>query len=317
MRALVFDNDLSYRTDYPVPIPAEDEALIRVTAVGICNTDLEITKGYMGFNGVPGHEFVGIVEECKKKDLEGTRVVGEINIGCGRCRYCRNSMRNHCTNRSVLGILNKDGAFAEYITLPVRNLHILPDSIPDEKAVFVEPLAAAFEITEQVDIKDSDMVCILGDGKLALLAAQVLALTGCKLIVFGKHKNKLSVLKNLGIETGIDLSPDERRFDIVIDCTGSLSGIVSALNIVRPRGTLIIKTTTAGRSKIDLNSVVINEITITGSRCGPFEPAIKSIESKTVDLTSLISDSFPLKDGIEAFKYASKPGVLKIILTPN
>ena len=314
MRALLFDNYLRYRTDYPVPEPGENEALIRVTCAGICNTDLEIVKGYMNFRGVPGHEFVGVVERCGNKALEGKRVVGEINLSCGNCPYCKSGLRNHCYNRSVLGILGKDGAFADYVTLPTGNLHLVPDSVPDEEAVFVEPLAAAFEILEQVKIGTEDRVCVLGDGKLGLLAAQVVSLTGCALVVGGRHKEKLSILERRGIETRLSSDITERVFDCVIDCTGSPSGVGSAMKLVRPRGTIVLKTTVAKRDNIDMNVIVIDEITLVGSRCGPFEPAIHALKMKTVDVLPLISRTFPLSKGVEAFNFASGRGILKVLL---
>ena len=313
MRALVFDGKLKYLTDYPIPRPASNEALIRITCAGICNTDIEITRGYMGFRGIPGHEFVGIVEKCEKKDLVGKRVVGEINIGCGNCLYCRNRLRNHCSNRSVLGILNRNGVFAEYTTLPVKNLHKAPDSVSDEEAVFVEPLAAAYEILEQATISSSDKVCVLGDGKLGLLVAQVIAATGCNLFAVGKNPEKLSILDKAGIKTKVGADFKEREFDMVIDCTGSPSGMETALRIVKPRGTIVLKTTIAKRGRIDLNQIVINEITLIGSRCGPFPTAIKAIKSKKIDLYPLISKVFSLKEGIKAFQYASKKA-LKVII---
>ena len=314
MRALFFDNNLRYLTDYLVPEPGENEALIRVTCAGICNTDLEIVKGYMNFRGVPGHEFVGVVERCGNKALEGKRVVGEINLSCGNCPYCKSGLRNHCYNRSVLGILGKDGAFADYVTLPTGNLHLVPDSVPDEEAVFVEPLAAAFEILEQVGIGAEDRVCVLGDGKLGLLTAQVVSLTGCALVVGGRHKEKLSILERRGIETKLSSDITERVFDCVIDCTGSSLGIESAMKLVRPKGTIVLKTTVAKRDNIDMNVIVIDEITLVGSRCGPFEPAIHALETKTVDVLPLISRTFPLSEGVEAFNFASGKGILKVLL---
>jgi threonine dehydrogenase-like Zn-dependent dehydrogenase len=328
MKALVFRNGLHYQTDYPLPKPHEKEALIRITRAGICNTDIEIIKSYMSFSGIPGHEFTGIVEECEEKNLIGKRVVGEINIGCNKCSYCRKKMQNHCPDRSVLGILNKDGAFAEYITLPVGNLHLIPDSISDEEAVFVEPLAAAFEILRQVSISSSDEVCVLGDGKLGLLAGQVLASTACNLVVAGKHKEKLSILEEMGIKTELvstDTAGEIHRssrqredgggqFDIVIDCTGSPLGIKSALHMVRPGGKIILKTTVAESVPLDVNQFVIREVTLIGSRCGPFPPAINAIETKKVDLSGLVSGTYALEDGIKAIEFASRRGVLKVIL---
>ena len=317
MRALVFDRELKYTTDYPIPQPASNEALIRITYAGICNTDIEITGGYMGFKGIPGHEFVGIVEKCGRKNLIGKRVAGEINTGCGHCLYCRNKMQNHCPSRSVLGILNRDGVFAEYTILPVKNLHMIPDSISNEEAVFVEPLAAAYEILEQIDISSSDKVCVLGDGKLGLLVAQVIETTGSNLVAAGKHPEKLSILDKAGIKTRLSSDFKEREFDIVIDCTGSPSGMETALRIVKPRGKIVLKTTIAKTSRIDLNQIVINEINLIGSRCGPFPAAIKAIGSGEIDLYPLISKVFSLKEGIKAFQYASKKNALKVILKVN
>jgi threonine dehydrogenase-like Zn-dependent dehydrogenase len=314
MRAIVFKKELQYLTDYPIPRPQNDEALIRVTHAGICNTDIEIIRGYMDFNGVLGHEFVGIVEKCDKNNLIGKRVVGEINIGCGVCSYCIKGMNNHCQKRSVLGILNKDGVFAEYTTLPAGNLHTVPDSISDEEAVFVEPLAAAFEILKQVKIRSSDKVCVLGDGKLGLLVAQVLSLTGCNLVVVGNHLEKLSILDEIGIKAMLASRFKEKEFDMVVDCTGSRSGMDKALRIVKPRGKIIIKTAVAKKGQLDLNQIVVNEISLIGSRCGPFPDAIRAIESRQIDLFPLISDSYSLENGIKAFQYATERGVLKVIL---
>lgn len=314
MRAIIFDGKLRYMADYPVPINGEGEALIRVTLAGVCNTDLEIIKGYMGFQGVLGHEFVGVVERCRDSSLIGKRVVGEINMGCGRCGYCTNGMQNHCPSRSVLGILNRDGAFAEYATLPVSNLHLVPDSVTDEEAVFVEPLAAAFEITEQVNIRPDHRVCILGDGKLGLLTAQVLALTGSRLICIGRHEEKLAILGKRGIETNSTSAGYCREFDLVVDCSGSPKGLESAINLVKPKGTIVLKTTAAKREAIDMNSLVINEITLLGSRCGPFSPAIEALAEKYVDVRPMISRVFPLEEGVEAVHQAAAKGVVKVLI---
>ncbi|MBI5057342.1 MAG: alcohol dehydrogenase catalytic domain-containing protein [Nitrospirae bacterium] len=339
MRALVFNNGLHYRKDHPVPKLEQGDALIRVKLAGICNTDLEITKGYMGFQGVLGHEFVGVVEKCDEKGFIGRRVTGEINIGCGTCPNCQNHMQNHCPNRSVLGILNKEGAFAEFLTLPAGNLHVIPDSISDEEAVFVEPLAAAFEILQQVKILPTDKVCVLGDGKLGLLAGQVLSTTGCNLVVAGRHREKLKILEAIGIRTilqspphpnplppgergpknsppltGGDEGEGENEFDYVVDCTGSSSGIDAALGIVKSRGKIILKTTVAERAAVNLNQIVIGEISVIGSRCGPFPPAIEAIHERKVKLSPLVSNTFSLKDGVKAFEYAARKGVLKVLL---
>lgn len=314
MRALVFNKTLKYTDDYQYPVPVKGEALIRITHAGICNTDLEITRGYMGFQGVPGHEFVGVVEKCERKSLIGKRVVGEININCGTCPECLGNRSNHCRKRSVLGILNKDGIFAEYATLPVDNLHKLPDEVSDEEAVFVEPLAAAFEILDQVSINDSHKVCVLGDGKMGILVAQVLSTTGCDLMVSGHHREKLSILDEMDIKTTRREQLTNARFDIVVDCTGSKTGIETALNIVKPRGTVVVKTTVSKKGHVDLNKVVVNEITLTGSRCGPFPAAIKAIKAKSVDLSPLISRTFPLEDGVRAFQFATDKNSLKVVI---
>ncbi len=313
MRALVFEKKLSYQSNYPVPRPKSNEALIRVNMAGICNTDLEILRGYMEFKGVPGHEFVGVVEKCEEKKWVGKRVTGEINIGCGNCPYCLNRMSNHCPKRSVLGILNKNGAFAEYITLPVRNLHLVPDIITDEDAVFIEPLAAAFEIIQQVKIKSTSKAAILGDGKLGLLVAQVLSLAGCRPIVLGHHKKKLSILEKRGIRISIN-KKIKYKFDFVVDCTGSATGFKNALNLIKPKGTIILKTTLAKRESVDLNKIVIDEINLIGSRCGPFRPAIQALKKKEVDVRPLISKISLLEDGVDAFKYACQKDMIKIIL---
>ncbi|HBH60830.1 MAG TPA: alcohol dehydrogenase [Nitrospiraceae bacterium] len=314
MRAIVYNKKLKYVTDYPVPRPKHDEALIRVTHAGICNTDIEITRGYMGFEGVLGHEFVGIVEKCGDKGFLGKRVAGEINLGCGTCFSCRKQMQNHCADRSVLGILNKDGVFAEYVALPVRNLHKIPKSISDEEAVFIEPLAAAYEILDQVGISSSDNVCVLGDGKLGLLAAQVIATTGSRLTAVGRHREKLSILDEIGINTSLSPAFKERDFDIVIDCTGSPSGIRTALQVVKPRGKIVLKTTIAKKMQIDMNQFVIHEISLIGSRCGPFPSAIKAIRSRQIDLYPLISSVYPIEEGLKAFQDASSKSALKVML---
>lgn len=314
MRGLIFDKELKYRDDLPVPRHGDDEALIRVTCAGICNTDLEITKGYMGFIGIPGHEFVGVVEDCGKNEMIGKRVTGEINIGCGKCDFCRIGLQNHCPERSVLGILNREGVFAEYIILPVDNLHVIPDAVSDEEAVFIEPLAAGFEILRQVELGPSHRVCVLGDGKLGLLTAQVLSMTGCDLTVVGNHRSKLLILGELGIRTELSSEFGGKDMDMVVECTGSESGMETALKTVRPRGKIIIKTTIAGKRCIDLNRVVINELSLIGSRCGPFPDAINAVESGKVKLYPLISAEYSIEEGVRAFAHASERGVLKVIL---
>ncbi len=286
-----------------------NESLVRVLRAGICNTDLEIVKGYMGFRGVLGHEFVGIVEEG---DLRGARVVGEINAYDGTCPTCLRGDVTHCPNRTTLGIVHRDGAFAEYLTLPARNLHRVPDSISDAQAVFVEPLAAACEITDRIHIHPTDRVCVLGDGKLGLLCAQVLYLTGCDLLTVGRHTNKLEILRRRGIATTTDPDSIHDQFDVVVDCTGHASGFDLARRLTRPRGTLVLKSTFHGGQDTTFAPIVIDEISIIGSRCGPFAPALRLLERKLVDVDSLISAEYPLTRGIEAFERAVAPGVIKV-----
>jgi alcohol dehydrogenase len=269
MKALVYDGVLKLaRVAAPRLVPGE--AIIQMRMAGICNTDLEITRGYMGYSGILGHEFVGTVEHSHDRHLQGKRVVGEINAACGVCTYCLAGMPTHCANRTTLGIMGRDGAFAEYLSLPERNLHVVPDSISDEQAVFVEPLAAAVEILQQVHIRPTDSVIVLGDGKLGLLVAQVVSLVGCTLRVVGKHEEKLAKLASRGIPTcHVDQMVDSLRADIVIDCTGNASGFALARSLVRPRGILVLKSTFHGASDAPLTPVVIDEITVVGLGVGP------------------------------------------------
>lgn len=314
MRAIIFEgNEIRFDPGQPLPQPREGELLVRVTLAGICATDLEIVKGYMGFEGVLGHEFVGAVAASADSPLAGRRVAGEINISCGTCQYCRAGLPRHCPSRSVLGIAGKNGAFAEYITLPADNLHPVPEDISDEEAVFIEPLAAAFEIVEQVDVEAGDSVCVLGDGRLGLLAAQVLSLSTENLLALGRHPEKLAILEKRGIRTGL-YDEVKEKFDLVIDCTGSSSGIGAALSLVKPRGVIVLKTTVADPQPVDLNRLVIDEVTLTGSRCGPFAPAINALQKRQVDVLSLISRKFPLEKGAEALRYAAREGVMKVLL---
>ncbi|HJT56305.1 MAG TPA: alcohol dehydrogenase catalytic domain-containing protein [Ktedonobacteraceae bacterium] len=330
MRALVYHNHtLTFDKNYPQPVPKTGEALIRVLLAGICNTDLEIIRGYMDFRGVPGHEFVGIVEEVldtssvpSASPLIGQRVVGEINAACHRadCFYCRQNMPTHCPNRTTLGIVNRDGAFAEYLTLPIENLHLVPENVSDEEAVFVEPLAANFEILEQVHLKPTERVLVLGDGKMGQLAAQVLALSGCEVLMVGKHEEKLALAKSRGMRTlllkdAAQMLPDiGRRVDMVVECTGSAQGLELALQLVRPRGTVILKSTVADKSSLNLAPIVIDEIRVQGSRCGPFEPALRALSQKSIDVLPLISGRYSLDEGVAAFERAGQKGVLKVLM---
>jgi alcohol dehydrogenase len=305
MKALVFDGQLSCRDDYPVPTPAPGEALVQVRRAGICNTDIEITKGYMNYRGVLGHEFVGVLSD-------GSRVVGEINAPDGTCDTCRRGDVTHCRQRSVLGIFMRDGAMAEYLTLPTGNLHRLPDAISDPQAVFVEPLAAALEITGRVHIQPSQRVAIVGDGKLGLLVAQVLQLTGCDLHVIGRHARKLAILRRRGIPTLDTPAEWYGRFDVVVDCSGQASGFELARQLLRPRGTLVLKSTFHGGQEMSTAPLVIDEITVVGSRCGPFEPALRLLEQRLIEVETLLDAEYPIEQGVEAFKRAMSPGTLKV-----
>jgi threonine dehydrogenase-like Zn-dependent dehydrogenase len=330
MRALIYrDTELTFAQDYPHPTPIAGEALIRVVQVGICNTDLEITRGYMGFQGIFGHEFVGIVEEIygdttfrQYKHLIGQRIVGEINAACHRadCFYCQRGIPTHCPNRTVLGIVNRNGAFADYVMLPVENLHLVPENVSDEEAVFVEPLAANLEILEQVHLKPTQCIVIVGDGKMGQLAAQVLMLSGCEVMMVGKYKEKLALVEKRGVHTYQleDANTFElengARADVVVECSGSAQGLEMALRLVRPRGTLILKSTVADKSTFHLAPIVIDEICIQGSRCGPFPPALRALSQKLVDVSSLISARYTLDEGLAAFDYATQKGVLKVLV---
>lgn len=314
MQALTW-NGQSLRLDpsYPTPEADEHRATVRVRLAGICSTDLQIFKGYMGFQGVPGHEFVGEVKEGPG-ELLGKRVVGEINFACGRCDFCARALGRHCPQRKVMGILGVDGSFAEYVSVPVANLHLVPDGVADKEAVFTEPLAAAFEILEQVQLGLGDDVIVLGDGKLGLLCAQVLRLTGARVSAVGKHESKLALLKKLGIRALLLSDWKPRQADIVVEATGSTSGLKMALDLVRPRGTLVLKSTVAQEHALNLAPLVINEVTVIGSRCGLFPPALEALAQKSVVVTPLIEKIYPLAGGVEAVAHAGRAGALKVLL---
>jgi threonine dehydrogenase-like Zn-dependent dehydrogenase len=314
MKALVFDGTLSLRHNVSRPVRAAGEALIKVCMAGICQTDLEITRGYMSFHGIPGHEFVGVVEESDNPLLTGKRVVGEINCVCGTCENCSAGMYRHCSRRTVLGISGKDGAFAEYLVLPERNLCPVPDAVSNEEAVFVEPLAACFRILEQTAVKKDHTVLVLGDGRLGLLCSQVLQTAQCRVTLIGRHREKLSLVDGLGIKTGlIDDSIGQQLFDMSVDCTGSPDGIAFALQATKPQGTIVIKTTTAAPRGLDLNSVVVNEIRLLGSRCGPFPPALRALEQKKIRVAPLISHIIDFDKALAGFRAATQKGALKIL----
>lgn len=292
-------------------MPAADAALVRVTACGICNTDLEIIRGYSGFSGILGHEFTGVVESAGP--LQGKRVVGEINLSCRACQLCKKGLASHCSNRTVLGIFGKDGAMADYLTLPPENLHCIPDQVPDHQAVFVEPLAAALQIIDQVRPAPDADVLVMGDGKLGLLCAMALSLHCRNLTLSGKHQEKLAIARKLGINTTRRGTLD-RTFDLVIEASGSRDGLSEALDLVRPRGTVVLKSTTADPAAIHLFPIVVNEITVVGSRCGPFPKALAALASREINVQPLITAAYPADQAMAAFQHAAAPGALKIIL---
>ncbi|MDD3471621.1 MAG: alcohol dehydrogenase catalytic domain-containing protein [Syntrophaceae bacterium] len=315
MKALVFDGQLSVK-DIHIPVPRDDEALVKVGLAGICMTDKEIVKGYMNFNGVLGHEFVGHVESAKDPSLLGKRVVGDINAGCMRCEFCLKGLQRHCSNRSVLGILSRNGAFAEYLTLPVGNLHIVPENIPDESAVFVEPLAAALEIAEQIHVEPNLEVLIVGDGRLALLTCMVLRLTGCSITVLGKHADKLKMFEAYSVNTMLfkDIDGMDKSYDMVVEASGNPSGWQTAVKLVKPRGVIALKSTYHGDFSFNPAPLVINEVSVIGSRCGQFEPALRLLSSGLVDPRHLISGIFEIDDSLRAFEAANSSNVFKILI---
>jgi threonine dehydrogenase-like Zn-dependent dehydrogenase len=295
-----------------------DEALVRVLLSGICNTDLEIARGYAGFTGTIGHEFVGLVEQSIDRKLVGRRVVGEINAGCGKCDRCRGGDTRHCASRTVLGILGRDGAHAEFLQLPTVNLFPVPDQLSDEHAVFTEPLAAACGILERVKISDSDRVAVIGDGKLGLLCAQVVALTGASVLLVGKHSSKLRIAERRGVETARpkEATKRARQFDVAVEASGSASGFGLALELLRPHGQLVLKSTFHGKTELDTTRIVVDEVSIAGSRCGRFSPALDLLKKGAIDVDSLISEEYPLSNGVHAMRRAATRGVLKVLLRP-
>ena len=307
MRALVAADGRLDLCDRPRPF-LPDECLIGVRMAGICGTDLEILAGYAGFRGVPGHEFVGVVEWAPEgaDGWLGRRIVGEINIGCGQCRLCREGVRAHCERRQVLGIRGRDGAFAEYVALPARNLHLVPDDLSDDVAVFVEPLAAACRITEQLDLSNAPEAAVLGDGRLGWLVAQVLRHAGVRVTVVGRHAEKLAIARRFDLEAVAADGTDAMRgrFDVVVDATGRPEGLPSALALVRPRGTVVLKSTFHGAAQIATFPIVVDEVTIVGSRCGPFPKAIDLLSRGAVDVRPLVSGVYPLSRWSDAFAAA-------------
>jgi threonine dehydrogenase-like Zn-dependent dehydrogenase len=297
----------------------EREALVRVTLSGICNTDVEIVRGYAGFAGTLGHEFVGVVESAAgAPQLVGQRVVGEINAGCGRCALCAAGDSRHCPERTVLGIVGRDGAHAEYLQLPVVNLLPVPDEVRDEQAVFAEPLAAAWGITERVPVSAETRVVVIGDGKLGLLCAQALRLTGATVLLVGKHQEKLRIAEERGIETAMvdGVAHRAREFDVAVEASGGEQGFALALQLLKPRGVLVLKSTFHGQTMIDSARIVVDEISVVGSRCGRLQPALSLLKQNAVDVESMISEEYSLADGLRALQRATEKGILKILLRP-
>ena len=315
MKAVIFDEILKLDNNYPIPVPKTGEALIKVNTIGICNTDYEITKGYMGYKGILGHEFTGIVEKAQNKSLIGKRVVGEINCGCGNCEWCAQGLERHCPNRSTLGIWQREGCFAEYVCLPEKNLLEIPENVSNEEAVFVEPLAAALEILEQIHIPPYKKVIVLGDGKLGLIIALALNAAGLNLTLVGKHEEKLALAKAQGVKTKLlNELKIEKTYDYVVEATGSITGFETSLALTKPRGTLILKSTIAASKEFNLAAIVIDEITVVGSRCGQFAPALRLLESKRIDVKPLISDIYPIEKSIEAFERNKEKSSVKVLV---
>jgi alcohol dehydrogenase len=315
MLALLADSGPRLVNDYPGPTLGPGEALIRVDLAGICGTDLELIRGYHDFRGVLGHEFVGtVVDVDGDRGWIGRRVVGEINIGCGECDFCRRDIPSQCAARRTAGINGWDGAFAELFKLPLANLHPVPDGMPDEVAVFAEPTAAALQATSLVHVRPEHRVAVLGDGKLGLLVAQALATIGAQVSVIGHHRDKLELAAGWGLGTSTDVEPGS--YDVVAECTGSPAGFSDALEVVRPRGTIILKSTHRGLAQADLTRVVVDEIRLEGSRCGPFAPALRLLGSNTIRVRELIQARYPLAEAVTALEHAGRRGALKILVVP-
>ena len=315
MLAVHLENGAVTLRDVPMPRRPPGHALLRLLVGGVCNTDLELRRGYYGFSGTPGHEFVAEVAEADSPPLAGMRVVGEINLACADCEWCRKGLGRHCPNRTVLGIVQHPGAFAEYFTLPERNLRVVPDEIPNQRAVFTEPLAAACEILEQVSIPCGEAVAVLGDGKLGLLVALVLNAHGYAVRLFGRHKEKLGIAGRAGIATEVaGDKPPAAKYGWVVEATGNPGGLAMAAAMTRPRGTVILKSTVHGAVSMDAAPIVVNEITLVGSRCGRFEEALPLLAHGLIRVEETISARYPLREAARAFDEAARPGTLKVLL---
>jgi threonine dehydrogenase-like Zn-dependent dehydrogenase len=313
LRALHLDASGVRLLETAEPAPGADAARVRVSLAGVCDTDLQLVRGYLGFRGVLGHEFVGVVD-AGPDTWRGRRVVGEINFACGRCEACTSGLGRHCPTRRVMGIQGADGAFADYVAVPVANLHAVPDGLPDERAVFVEPLAAAFEILEQVEIAAGSRCLVLGDGKLGLLVAQVLHEAGARVCAVGRHPDKLAILTARGIETRLASDWSPQPTEIVVEATGTPQGFAMAVAATRPRGTLVLKSTLTESPCVDLAPLVIHEIRVVGSRCGPFEPALRALDAGRIDVDPLVAERLPLARAPDALERAAAPGALKVLI---
>jgi threonine dehydrogenase-like Zn-dependent dehydrogenase len=303
-------------SDYPVPQPAPGEALVRVVLAGICATDLELIHGYAGFTGVLGHELVGVVERASDPAWLGRRVVATINVGCGHCPLCRSEGPEHCARRTVLGIHGRDGAFAQWLAVPECNLLEVPDRLQDEQAVFTEPLAAALRIREQVAVTAATRTAVVGPGRLGLLIAQVLALASREVTVLGRSRESLALPARLGLETGIAAEAAANAFDLVVEATGNAAGLAESLRLVRPRGTLVLKSTFHGAAEVDLTKLVVGEVKVVGSRCGPFAPALELLAAGAIAVEPLVEAEYPLAQALRALAHAAAPGARKILLRP-
>jgi threonine dehydrogenase-like Zn-dependent dehydrogenase len=308
------EQKLAFRNDVPVPVIGKGEALVKVLLAGVCSTDLELLHGYYPFTGIPGHEFVGeVVGSPGDSSWVGRRVVGEINIACGMCTMCQAGIPRHCEQRKTLGIHDWNGTFAEFLVLPLINLHSVPEVIPNDLAVFTEPLAAACEILEQVQFTSKDRVLVIGAGRLGQLAAQVLLTTGCSLEVVARHLRQYQILANRGIQAVNEMRFVNKKYDVIIEATGTTDGFLMARKLIRPRGTIVLKSTYKGELALNLSSIVVDEVNLVGSRCGPFEPALHYLETGQVDPRPLIEAVYPLEKGLVAFEHAARPGALKVL----
>ncbi len=322
MQALWLEkNNLTFRTDVSLPALSDGDALLKVRLAGICGTDLELVRGYYPFTGIPGHEFVGEVistsETAGSEDWLGQRVVGEINVSCGECLTCRAGYPSHCERRHVIGLIDQDGAFAQYLHLPLRNLHRVPSHLPDEAAVFTEPVAAALQIQQQVQIRPADRVLVIGAGRLGLLIAQTLVPIGCDVCVLARRAHQRTLLQKWNIPSAREEQIPCKGMDVVIEASGSPQGFDLAMRSVRPRGTVVVKSTYVDEISMRLSSIVVDEVTIVGSRCGPFDAALRLLEKGSVDTEALIDSVYQLPDGLAAFERARQPGVFKVLLRPE